>query len=256
MKYMDEYRDELHSSLVKIRTNIEHAKNPKLNPYTISHQLINLIESLSTNDSNSVALVHISDRIRKFHDFYGWMAKRRSANLGVCSGTFFRSSDYLKIAPKDRSGKRIDKDNEFGVHVEHSIPVKILRNMLIKNINSDSKPEDVFEYLVTYSLCTGFSRTNERNNINEGFGSAHPDFSKDGIAPSPESVKPFIRYSANIKIYSMITGSEVQLTDNLKALNLTTKNIDIFNWDFLERHYKYNACSKARQPDSKLSVWS
>lgn len=237
MKHLAEYREEFNYSLKKIKTKIENTKNPKLNPYSISFQLAGLIASLKTNE-NKETLKYISDRIRKFHDFYGWMAKGESTNLGVCSGTFFRSSGYLSIPPKDRSGKQIDKYNEYGVHVEHSVPVKVLQNILIKNIDDDSKPEDVFKYIVKYSICTGFSRVNERNNINKGWGSMHPDFNKDGAAPNPDSVKPFARYSTDIQIYSMLTGNKVKLTDNLNTLNSSTKNIDIFNWDFIERHYK------------------
>lgn len=241
MKYIVEYQDELQISIEKIRKKIELSKNKKLNPYTISHQILDLILSIGTgnndNDNDNDKLIYISDRIRKFHDFYGWMAKGKSINLGVCSGTFFRSKDYLSIPPKDRSGKKIDKHSNFGVHVEHSIPIKVLRNILVKNINANSKPEDVFTYLITYSICTGFSRVNERNGINYGFGSMHPDFNENGTPPRTEAVKPFIRYSNDVEIYSMLTGKKIEPTETLKNLTAETKKFDIFKWNFIQHHY-------------------
>jgi hypothetical protein len=237
-KYISEYSDEFHRTLNKICENIEKRKNPKLNPYTISHQIIDLVKGLETNEHKAKAMVSISDRIRKFHDFYGWMAKGTPAGLGVCSGTFYRSLDYLSIPPIDRSGKKIDKYNEFGVHVEHSIPVKVLRNLLISNIDAGSKPEEVFDYLVTYSLCTGFSRINERRSIKHGCGSTHLDFDESGAAPRPVSVKPFVRYNSDVEIYSILSGRKVELTENLHTLNFVMKNMDIFSWSFLERNYQ------------------
>lgn len=240
MKHMEEYRKEFSESLERVRIKIEHKRKPKLNPYTISAEILQLIHSYKINENEPKTLVSISDRIRKFHDFYGWMSKGEPRNIGQCSGTFFRSADYISINPKARSGKKLDRNSDFGIHVEHSIPVKTLRNMLIKNTDESSQPEDIFDLLITYSICTGFSRLNEKTNIIDGFSSIHPDFNEDGTAPEPINVKPFVRYNGEIEIFSMFTGEKVALSENLEQLNALTKTTEIFKWAFLKKHYDSN----------------
>ena len=63
-------------------------------------------------------------RTRNAHDFYGWMSK--DGAWGACRGAFYRSENYMKIALEKRSGKKSDIDEDFGVHIEHTIPVDVI----------------------------------------------------------------------------------------------------------------------------------
>ena len=107
------------------------------------------------------------------------------------------------------------------------------------NINLNSKPKDIFNLLMDYSICTGFTRLNEKSSIIKGYHSHHPNFDKDGTIPNTNDVIPFIRYSSNLEIYSVITGEKIDNMSSLKKLNLISKNNEIYKWEFVEKNYKH-----------------
>lgn len=234
MENLEEYKREFESALVSVRQKIENKKNPKLNPFNISLRLFNNITSSNKDDIKSN-----SDLIRKFHDFYGWMSKGTAKNIGLCAGTCFRTSDYVSLNPNLRSGKKNDREKEIGIHVEHTIPVKVLNKILITNINLNSKPKDIFNLLMDYSVCTAFTRLNEKSKIIKGLHSRHPDFDENGSIPNINEVRPFIRYSSDLEIYSVITKKNIDKNLSLKELNLISKNNEIYKWEFVEKNYKH-----------------
>ena len=180
----------------------------------------------------------IPDFIRKFHDFYGWMSKGNLMEVGLCSGAFYRTIEFINIDPTLRSGRKNDKKLEYGIHIEHTIPVASIRSVLFNNVNEQTSPKEIFHMILTYSVCTGFSRINERTIIIKGYNSKHPQIS-DGKLLSPNEIKPFLRYNKDTVIYSILSGNTVSLDSDLVSINSHLKEYEIFNWEFLE-----SKCSK------------
>lgn len=243
--YRKQYIEELNTSLDGVLQRIEGARYPKLNPYTISVDLFRYIRSLRNQNVNARQVrINISDKIRKFHDYYGWKAKGTVNDLGLCSGTFFRTASYLSVSPDKRSGKKTDRKEPFGIHVEHSIPVNTIRNLLLDENIGISSPEDVFNCLNKYSVCVGFSRSDEKQYISQGFRNRHPDFRDDDTHPDPKLVRPFLRYKPELEIYSMLSGEKFDKSIDLETLKrqvmaeLKGRDIaHIFQWEFICNNY-------------------
>lgn len=235
MNNLKEYRKELNSMIGQIEFRIKKSKKPTLNPYNISILLKELILSYKQTTSKKI-LIKISDRIRKFHDFYGWMSKGTIGDIGLCSGTFYRTAEYLYIDLDKRSGAKKDRNTEFGIHLEHSIPVSNISQILVNFIDNDTDPKDIFETIIKYSLCTGFSRTNEKKNIKKGLHKNHPEFQND-LIPDPKKIQPFLRYETETVIYSMKNGKVVPLNSTLEKLNNHLKDYKIFDWNFIKLYY-------------------
>ena len=212
-------------------------KRKSLNPYQISISIRNSIITQKRKLSK-VSKDPIPDFIRKFHDFYGWMSKGNLMEVGLCSGAFYRTIEFINIDPTLRSGRKNDKKLEYGIHIEHTIPVASIRSVLFNNVNEQTSPKEIFHMILTYSVCTGFSRINERTNIIKGYNSKHPQIS-DGKLLSPNEIKPFLRYNKDTVIYSILSGNTVSLDSDLVSINSHLKEYEIFNWEFLE-----SKCSK------------
>jgi len=236
--YLNFYKNELKSSLQIIEEKIKTRQNPKLNPYNLSIQIFKLIKDYKISKNRT----EIHDRIRKFHDYYGWMAKGNTRQLGLCSGAFYRTFNFLSIKPEDRDGRKVAKHLPIGVHIEHSIPVKTIGDLLITEINNDSSAQDVFNIIISYSICTAFSRHDEDNSIRYKYNHEHPDIRienySSGNLPRLENIKPFSRYKSDLIIYSMQTGLIVDKNTSLKELQYSWINRNIFNWRFIEKNYK------------------
>ena len=233
--YLEFHREEFFQSLNTIESNIERARNPQLNPYVISFKIHNNLDLLSSRDKS--ALGDTSQLLRKFHDFYGWKSKGMVQDLGLCSGAAYRTSGFLKIPPQSRSGKKVDRDSDIGVHIEHSIPVSLIRNLIIEQSGSLKSPEDVFNLILRFSLCTAFSRREETKFIAEGYASEHPQFSPNSETLCPSTIEPFKRYKPGIRIYSMTSGQEVKPSENLNTLNSYLKQHRVYSWSYLRSIY-------------------
>ncbi len=217
----------------RIIKNKRKSPNPYQNSISIRNSIITQKRKLS-----KVSKDPIPDFIRKFHDFYGWMSKGNLMEVGLCSGAFYRTIEFINIDPTLRSGRKNDKKLEYGIHIEHTIPVASIRSVLFNNVNEQTSPKEIFHMILTYSVCTGFSRINERTNIIKGYNSKHPQIS-DGKLLSPNEIKPFLRYNKDTVIYSILSGNTVSLDSDLVSINSHLKEYEIFNWEFLE-----SKCSK------------
>ncbi|HQW96947.1 MAG TPA: hypothetical protein PLU58_14155 [Saprospiraceae bacterium] len=235
--YLAKDKENLLQAIKIIEKRIIKNKRKSLNPYQISISIRNSIITQKRKLSK-VSKDPIPDFIRKFHDFYGWMSKGNLMEVGLCSGAFYRTIEFINIDPTLRSGRKNDKKLEYGIHIEHTIPVASIRSVLFNNVNEQTSPKEIFHMILTYSVCTGFSRINERTNIIKGYNSKHPQIS-DGKLLSPNEIKPFLRYNKDTVIYSILSGNTVSLDSDLVSINSHLKEYEIFNWEFLE-----SKCSK------------
>ena len=182
--------------------------------------------------------------MRKAHDFYGWMAKNETR--GRCRGALYRSKEYMEIPLDKRSGSKLDRREDFGVHIEHTIPINQILKMLWSlqedcsgSFSLRSLPAAMHERFLTLSVCTALTRREEGDCILPGYNSQHPAF--QASYPSNVSdlmnVKPFERYdfSGGLVIYSVLNGAEIDpstwtLADHIELL----ASVEIYNWDYLE----------------------
>ena len=227
--YLAKDKENLLQAIKIIEKRIIKNKRKSLNPYQISISIRNSIITQKRKLSK-VSKDPIPD--------YGWMSKGNLMEVGLCSGAFYRTIEFINIDPTLRSGRKNDKKLEYGIHIEHTIPVASIRSVLFNNVNEQTSPKEIFHMILTYSVCTGFSRINERTNIIKGYNSKHPQIS-DGKLLSPNEIKPFLRYNKDTVIYSILSGNTVSLDSDLVSINSHLKEYEIFNWEFLE-----SKCSK------------
>jgi len=189
----------------------------------------------TVNDKSTLAM-------RKAHDFYGWMAKE--GKLGACKGSIYRSQNFMNIPARVRSGKRMDAKTAFGVHIEHTIPIKQIilalwaqRDSMLKLENHELITKSIFESFLKLSVCTALTRQEEQQCIRPGYHYSHPDFEDSG-KPLPgtslEDIRPFTRYvyTDDLKIFEVITGQEIALeTWSLKDHAELISTVNIYNWD-------------------------
>lgn len=235
MKYFDEYFKEFNLTKLNIQRRIIAGKrrgNEKLNPYNISNEISS---KLLTGNPR----ISIGERIRKFHDFYGWKAKDREYQFGLCSGAYFRSIDYLNINPKVRDGSRTSFDKSYGVHIEHTIPVQVIKNILINLRKEIISPRLVFETIIKFSMCTGITRFNKKHFVRKSYNSKHPDIRNYNTTVNSELVFPFSRYIDEAEIIFMPKQIKIDKTIQLKILNGWMLDDFIFNWENHEKYYQY-----------------
>ena len=138
-------------------------------------------------------------------------------NLGICSGAFFYTENFLKIPHGDRTGSK-DDSNKIKVHIEHTIPIQVIYQLLISQGSVLKSAEDVINFILKYSVCTAFSEQEKSTSIKKGFSYSHPDI-LPGSSIEIDKIRPFKRYS-NVKIYSVVTQSPIPI-----PLNITLKEI-------------------------------
>jgi len=228
LEFLAKDKENLLQAIKIIEKRIIKKNRKTLNPYQISNDIKTILIQKKENFSNNTLT-----KIRQFHDFYGWMSKGSLIDVGLCSGAFYRTIEFINIDPVLRSGSKHDRKLEYGIHIEHTIPVASIRSVLFNNVNEQTSPKEIFNMILAYSVCTGFSRINERTNIIKGYNSKHPQIS-DGKLLSPNEIKPFLRYNKDTVIYSILSGNTVSLDSDLVSINSHLKEFGIFNWEFLE----------------------
>jgi hypothetical protein len=199
-------QEELRGVLNAIDRNIVADKDKKKHP-------INKITRLLFLASTNAPTAQISDCIRKIHDFYGWMAKNAGHFFGGCSGCIYRTAGFLDIDPTQRDGSNKTSRN---IHVEHLVPVKMLREHLL---NSPLQhPEDLLALLLDSSICVAMSHNEERLLSPSGV----PKDSSPSLTLDFQDVeKPFRRYApmlssssntdVHFEVYDMVRGQAVDM---------------------------------------------
>ena len=186
------------------------------------------------------------------HDFFGWLAKQKKGKnqqykLGACKGAIYRSDSYMDIPLDKRNGSK-PKDTPNHVHIEHTIPVNVILRYIWNIYNKDIgrfsdllMKKKLYEDFISVSVCTALTEDEEKTiGISKALKKEHPDFEGGKIRTDLMAVRPFKRYdfSKGLKIYEMITGSEINpetftLKDHVNLIN----NVDIYDWDYISSMY-------------------
>ena len=200
------HQEELRAVLNAIDRNIVAHKDKKKHP-------INKIKQLLFLSSTNAPTAQISDCIRKIHDFYGWMAKNAGHFFGGCSGCIYRTAGFLDIDPTLRDGSNKTSRN---IHVEHLVPVKMLREHLLDS--PLQHPEDLLALLLDSSICVAMSHNEERLLSPSGVPKdSSPSLTLDFL----DVEKPFLRYApmlssslntgVHFEVYDMVRGQAVDM---------------------------------------------
>jgi len=168
---------------------------------------------------------------RSADDYLGLMSKC-NPRRGNCAMTRFRSVNMILLNPASRTGRKKATANRAGIsqsdyvlkgiHIEHSIPVNLkLKILEAKYAAGIIKTYTDFTDMYTkLSVGVGMTRNEEKNGIQPGYASKHPDITGDLAELNIDSIRPFARYTDNIVIYDMSTGKPVSNT-------ITLANIEI-----------------------------
>jgi len=245
---MEEYRN----SIKIVKNKIPKKKLPGnpidgIHPSSIAEILL---EKLKKCQDPNDYYTEVGLKARWAHDFFGWLAKQgknQEFKLGACKGAIYRSDSYMDIPLDKRNGSK-QGDAPKNVHIEHTIPVKVIIkyiwNIYKKDIGRSSDllmKKTLYKDFISVSVCTALTEDEEGEIIDTKWKSKHPYFDEGEICTdSLMEVRPFKRYdfSKGLKVYEMITGSEINpetftLKDHVNLIN----NVDIYDWDYISSMY-------------------
>lgn len=153
----------------------------------------------------------LSSKIRQLHDFYGWKAKGTAHQRGLCSGALYRTENYLAIPQEQRNGSKSVAKN---VHIEHTIPVKVLVTLIQRLREDNTDLYSFFDKLMEYSVCTAMTEDEAKLLSKTGVPAASsPCFNNLGELLN---ANPFSRYmpmaeKTGLKIFNVVTGKEIDI---------------------------------------------
>jgi hypothetical protein len=180
-------REELRAAILNERNQLLHWWTIafKKNSDWFSNELTQLknILRLVTEEPTKKRNTDIGNNIRKFHDKLGFMAKDCLKKGGLCAGAIYRSSRFIETV--NRSGAR----GQQTIHIEHTLPIKILRNHLIDSPSWNYSK--LLLWLLENSIATAI--TIEEKDLIEGRLRDHSDALLSG---SEGYQKPFMRYES------------------------------------------------------------
>ena len=239
IQYLEQHRDELKKTISRIKQRIEQNRKPKLNPYSICVDILKQIKQLEKRKAHRT---FIADKIRKLHDFYGWMSKGCIDDNGLCSGSIYRTEKYMQIPLNERTGKKTTTLGFQRVHIEHSVPINEIYNLLQFKKDQLNSPKAVFDLIFENSVCTAFSNEEEKTGIRTGYSRKLVEAS----LINRDRIFPLKRYSENVKVINILTGSTVPHNTSLKTLTMDYKDIEIYDWNIIEDHYKNRTTHSSR----------
>lgn len=235
---ISEHNKELRGVLQVVKDDVN--RQHSLKRFPKSH-LSSILSRLKGNDfeNQSVGL-----SIRKIHDFYGWMAKKE-LKRGHCAGALYRTLGYLNIDRKERDGTKGEGRN---VHIEHTVPVRVLHRSLSFNLSSFKVESELHKFLIDRSVCVAFSHSEEKK-LN--FSGVHPfdneAFSRDGLQVHNY---PFRRYlpladhaekaGFKFEVYNIVSG----------------KKIDLYNYSFQDHQETLSIASSYVSSPVEPSLYS
>lgn len=170
-----------------------------------------------------------SSSARQADDFLGLKSKC-GGPAGNCAITRFRSGKMLAIQLDKRTGKKVATANRkgitpeeyerYGIHIEHSIPV----NLKIKIIEAKYAAGLISDYesfkamYAQLSVGVAMTRMEEKSGLQPGMASRHPDIQGDLAQLDIGSIRPFARYTDDITVYDMSSGTIVNHDIKLNSL--------------------------------------
>lgn len=195
-----------------------------------------ILKNLKANATYSV----VGTQVREFHNVLGYKAKDSLAKGGVCSGTIYRTTEFINMPQSERTGT---KNSGNAVHIEHTIPVKILYTVLLEKVQSSNIDVDEFVWLlIKFSLTTAMLRseghTYNENNPRGLVLPKHSHISNVFITNHEHYNRPFMRYTAQSsspKIYNVLTNTQIDVNiftmkDFSNDLVLLLNEISAPNW--------------------------
>lgn len=172
--------------------------------------------------------------IRQIHDHFGWMAKQ--GRKGHCAGALYRSAEFIRIPSDKRNGSRTGGRN---IHIEHTVPVSVLRDYLKHSIHGFNTWEELYWQLLSRSICVAMSSDEELRLGPAGVAkSTHEAFTKDGRQVNDS---PFLRYLPmqtysvnkrkdfrifNIPLRTEVNLAEFTFADHVRTLEAAAKLVN------------------------------
>jgi hypothetical protein len=158
---LENERNNLIKCWEKIKLNIEAINDKKWQKDLFG--IATLARELSMGNNK------VGDKIRTFHNKFGLKTHKLKFNdpLNKCSGAFYRTSMFINLTADQRGflDKKFKK-----THIEHTIPVKIFKEQLIKNKDIYCYPKTLFDWLLSNSIGTAFHNSQEKYGlIRDGF---------------------------------------------------------------------------------------
>jgi len=154
----------------------------------------------------------VGHSIRQVHDYYGWMAK--DGPRGGCKGALYRTVKFMEIEAECRDGTKQETKN---IHIEHTVPIQVLRKFLSYNHARFRTPGQLHSSLISNSICVAM--THEEQNALDSFKdirSSNPAYNSLGERVGDF---PFLRYGPlldssigrTFKIVNVVTGKEINI---------------------------------------------
>ena len=153
----------------------------------------------------------ISHCIRQIHDFYGWMAMTSTTKPdGGCAGALYRTKEFIEIPPHQRDGSKKLSRN---IHIEHTVTVSDIKNILRKTCEKSSSPSQVHKTILDHSICVAMSHREEESLSN---GDAEiAQHTNHNIARPFQRYKPLetinSRNSEPFEVHNIVTGKRIDL---------------------------------------------
>ena len=139
------------------------------------------------------------------------------------AGTRFRTAEFMTVPMEQRSGRKANANKWYGVHVEHAIPVSLRQDMLEALYSNGviTCPVSLCKWLLRFQYAVGMTRDEERTSIPKKYRYKHPDWKggDDLEALTSDSIRPFARYTDNVRIFDMETGLEVSLQATIATID-------------------------------------
>lgn len=181
----------------------------KVDPKRLHNKVNKLVAALQEGD-----LTNASMHIRKFHDILGYMAKDGPESGGKCAGCLYRSGSFMQLKQPHRISTRKNSSLKTTIHLEHLIPVVVLRNKLQELVARHAAREEILRFVLASSIAVGvhfMQRDGDDALVRPGLhANSHvftPGHEEEGL--------PFRRYreidDLGYKIFNVVTGEQVNL---------------------------------------------
>lgn len=207
---IEEHHRELIEVLEQVKRDVEGENRPKSFPTHLSPWIFKHLRG-EVQDAKK-----IRQAIRHVHDFYGWMARTGSkrGKRSNCAGALYRTHGFLSI--KRRDGTRRKKiNNTRNIHIEHTVPVKVLKAALMAKLSQFSTVEKLHRFLIERSICVAFSHEEECLLRDVGIHpSKNPAFDQDGrqLHNFPfQRYRPLKKHRKRFGVVNVVDGKEIDL---------------------------------------------
>lgn len=234
------HRDEVQATLSQVVQLACHAAPKKYHPSRYSPFVWSEVTGNRVQGWCSCA-EGISHSIRQIHDYYGWMSK--DGPRGACKGTLYRTVNFMEIEAECRDGTKGETRN---IHIEHTVPVKVLRKFLSYNHARFRTPEELHFSLISNSICVAM--THDEQKALDSFRDirfTHPAYNSFG-----ERIGDF-----PFRRYEPLLDSPIGRTFNVVNV-VTGKAINMHTESFLDHETTLESASKLVSNVTNFNAYS